>query len=294
MIYPPTQNGLQKTLGAQLDTAEVSTATLNNTTGIQNKKGLFVVDRVDSSGTEKDAAVREYITFDNVSGSTVTGLTRGLGGTTDQDHAVGAVVEFVMDVVQEQALIDTLITEHGTDGTHNTAFVVTPTGTQTLTNKTLTTPVLASFYQDAAKTKLMTTPSTASDTIVTLAATQTLTNKTLTSPTVNTPKITKRVVTATSYTTDTGTSLNCDTTDIFIVTAQAGDLLFNNPSGTPVDGQTLWLAVTGTAARALTYGNQFESSAGATLPTTTVTTARIDIAVVWRADTSKWHCVGVA
>lgn len=57
--------------------------------------------------------------------------------------------------------------------------------TQTLANKTLTTPVIASFYQDAAKTKLMTTPDTASDTLVTLAATQVLTNKRLTSPKIN-------------------------------------------------------------------------------------------------------------
>lgn len=50
---------------------------------------------------------------------------------------------------------------------------------QTLANKTLTTPVIASFYQDAGKTKLMTVPNTASDTLVALAATQTLTGKTL-------------------------------------------------------------------------------------------------------------------
>jgi hypothetical protein len=56
--------------------------------------------------------------------------------------------------------------------------------TQTFTNKTLTTPIIASFYQDAGKTKLMTTPSTASDTLAAIAATQTLTNKTLTTPIV--------------------------------------------------------------------------------------------------------------
>lgn len=114
--------------------------------------------------------------------------------------------------------------------------------------------------------------------------TTTLTNK----------RITPRVITASSYTTDTWTSLNCDNCDIFIVTAQAWALKFNNPGGTPTNWQKLWLSVTGTAARALTYDTQFESSAWATLPTTTVTTARIDIWLVWRADTSKWHCVAVA
>lgn len=72
-----------------------------------------------------------------------------------------------------------------------TGGIVGVTETQTLTNKTLTTPIIASFYQDAAKTKLMTTPVTASDTLVALAATQTLTNKSLTSPTITgTPSIT--------------------------------------------------------------------------------------------------------
>lgn len=60
---------------------------------------------------------------------------------------------------------------------------------QTLANKTLTTPVIASMYQDAGKTKLMTLPDTASDTLCAIAATQTLTNKTLTSPILTTPKI---------------------------------------------------------------------------------------------------------
>jgi hypothetical protein len=51
--------------------------------------------------------------------------------------------------------------------------------TQTLTNKTLTTPVIAAIYQDAGKTKLMSLPNTASDTLVALQATQALTNKDL-------------------------------------------------------------------------------------------------------------------
>jgi hypothetical protein len=60
-----------------------------------------------------------------------------------------------------------------------TGTLATLAGTETFTNKTLTTPIIASIYQDAGKTKLMTLPDTASDTLVALAATQTLTNKTL-------------------------------------------------------------------------------------------------------------------
>lgn len=62
---------------------------------------------------------------------------------------------------------------------------VTLAGEQTLTNKTLTTPVIASLYQDAAGTKEMTIPNTASDTLAAIAATQTLTNKTLTTPVIS-------------------------------------------------------------------------------------------------------------
>ena len=119
--------------------------------------------------------------------------------------------------------------------------------------------------------------------VASIAGTETLTNK----------RVTPRILSAASYTTDTGTSLNIDNLDEFIVTAQAGALLFNNPTGTPTDGQVLLIAVTGTAARALTYGTQFEASTVA-LPTTTVTTARLNMGFIWRADTSKWVIVGSA
>ena len=62
--------------------------------------------------------------------------------------------------------------------------VATLTGTQTLTNKTLTTPIISSI----SNTGTLTLP-TSTDTLVGRATTDTLTNKTLTSPDVNTPDI---------------------------------------------------------------------------------------------------------
>jgi hypothetical protein len=60
--------------------------------------------------------------------------------------------------------------------------IVTLTGTQTLTNKTLTSPVISTI----SNTGTITVP-TGTDTLVARATTDTLTNKTLTSPVINTP-----------------------------------------------------------------------------------------------------------
>lgn len=100
---------------------------------------------------------------------------------------------------------------------------------------------------------------------VTLAEAQTLTNK----------RITKRVGTVASSATPT---INTDNYDMYIITAQAADItsFTTNLSGTPTEGQTLRISITGTAARAITWGGSFESSSVA-LPTTTVTTERLDV-----------------
>lgn len=101
------------------------------------------------------------------------------------------------------------------------------------------------------------------------------------------------VLTAANYTTNTGTSLDCDSVDMFIVTAQAGPLLFNNPSGTPTQGQAILIRIKddGTA-RALTYGSQFRAI-GVILPTTTVLSKTLYMGVVWNATDSKWDMVAV-
>lgn len=121
LLYPPTVNGLQKTLSAQLDQGTTASMTLNNTTSIQNEAGVVVINRIDSNGEEKSASVREYVLYTGVSGSTLTGLTRGSAGSTDQDHAVGSVVEFVPDVNVFQEIIDAITAEHTTAGAHTAA-----------------------------------------------------------------------------------------------------------------------------------------------------------------------------
>lgn len=92
---------------------------------------------------------------------------------------------------------------------------------------------------------------------------QTLTNK----------RWTARIGTTTSSATPT---INTDNYDVYKITAQAVDItsFTTNLSGTPTDGQILEIQITGTAARAITWGSSFAASTIA-LPSTTVTTATL-------------------
>ena len=102
--------------------------------------------------------------------------------------------------------------------------------------------------------------------------------------------VSKRIVTTTSTATP---SINADITDVYGLTAQAADITAVTITGTPVDGQLLWIYIIGTAARTITWGSSFESST-VTLPTITVSTNRLDVGFVYNSVTSKWRCVAVA
>ena len=116
-------------------------------------------------------------------------------------------------------------------------------------------------------------------TVPTISSTNTLTNK----------RVTLRTGTTTSHATPT---INTDNVDFYSLTAQTEAItsFTTNLSGTPTEGQKLWIAVTGTAARAITWGASFENGPVA-LPTTTVTTTRLDVGFIWNTVTSKWRCV---
>lgn len=210
-------------------------------------------------------------------------------------------------------------------GVTGTDKAVSKTGTETLTNKTLTSPVInsptgitnsdvglgnvtnnAQYYPGGtdvaiadggtgastlpagiligAGTSSITAVTAPSGTVVGTSDTQTLTNK----------RVTPRIISATSYTTDTGTSLNSDNCDMFIVTAQAGALKFNNPGGTPTQGQKLIIRIKddGTA-RALTYDTQFNASTDLALPSTTVQSKELYMGFIYNSTTTKWTLLAV-
>lgn len=98
---------------------------------------------------------------------------------------------------------------------------------------------------------------------------------------------------STTITSSPTPSINTDTIDMYGITAQAVAITGFTMTGTPVNGQKLWVYITGTAAQAITWGTSFESST-TTLPTTTVTTARLDVGFIWNIATSKWRCMASA
>jgi hypothetical protein len=116
-------------------------------------------------------------------------------------------------------------------------------------------------------------------TIPSISSTNTLTNK----------RVTARTSTEASSATPT---INTDNVDIHTITALAVDItsMTTNLTGTPVAGDSLIIQITGTAARAITWGASFESST-VTLPSTTVTTAMLTVGFLWNTATSKWRCV---
>lgn len=150
LYYAPSVNNLQKTLNATYTTG-AATITLNNTTNIQNKPGVIIINRVDINGALQSAASWTYISFTGTSGATLTGCT---AISNDQDHATGQVVEFVPDVTWANALSTALANVVDTSTLAvDTTKIVTPSGTQTLTNKTITAPNITTIKVTTAYSK---------------------------------------------------------------------------------------------------------------------------------------------
>jgi hypothetical protein len=74
------------------------------------------------------------------------------------------------------------------------------------------------------------------------------------------------------------------------VTALTTAINVANPTGTPSDGEGLVVEITGTAARAITWGTSFEANSqySLTLPSTTVTTKTTFVTFTWNSTRAKW------
>jgi len=278
LFYPPTENALQKSLDGDLSSGVTASLTLNNTTNIQNKPGVVVIDRIDSNGELKDAADREFVTFTGTSGSTLTGLTRGVGGSTDQDHSTGAIVEFVPDVVYHQSIIDSLATLVNPDDISQiNTDIVTKTGTQTLTNKTLTSPIINNSISGSAFLD--------EDTMSSNSATKVASQQSIKAYVDN-------LTTQTSVASDaTPNPTGGSKYNEYYLTALAAAAEFAAPSGTPANGNILRIRIkdNGTA-RALTWNSIYLGISG-TLPSTTTASKYMYIGFIYSSADSKWHMV---
>ena len=133
-----------------------------------------------------------------------------------------------------------IVYANGTDVIEVANAPVTETGTQTLTNKTLTAPVIGTI----SNTGTLTLP-TSTDTLVGRGTTDTLTNKTLTSPTIST------IVNSGTLTlpTSTDTLVGRATTDTLTNKTLTSPTLTTPALGTPASG-----VLTNTTGLPLTTG----------------------------------------
>jgi len=126
------------------------------------------------------------------SGNTLT-ITRGRDGSSQVAHSAGAVVRHMVIGRDLQEANDHIEASTSVHGITDTAALVTLTGSQTLTDKTLTAPTVtgATISGTVTSTATITGGTVNATTLqqggvqaVTTTGSQTLTNKTLTSPTI--------------------------------------------------------------------------------------------------------------
>ena len=211
--------GMIKT-GSVLDIGS-STTILTNPDTIEVNSSATANQTLLSSGTVGSAATFGALPLGNA--NSVSGtlpITRG--GTNTASYTAGNRI--IATNSGNTALIDTSL---------DPTAVVTLTGTQTLTNKTLTTPIISTI----SNTGTLTLP-TSTDTLVGKATTDTLTNKTLTDVSTwfaddgdNTKKMQFQLSGLTTATTRTLTVPDASTTLVGIDTTQT---LTNKTLTTPI------------------------------------------------------------
>jgi hypothetical protein len=88
------------------------------------------------------------------------------------------------------------------------------------------------------------------------------------------------------------TAVNSDTTDIGIITLSE-NTTFQNPIGSPTNGQLLQIRITSASSQAISFGTDYQAASGLALPSATTGGGAEDyIAFRWNATDSKWDMIG--
>jgi len=129
------------TLSTGIGTGTSDTITPATVTGLPTDTAItLTIDRVDSSGIATPSKLERIKGI--ISGGNLIDYVRGVDGTTEQSHTAGAVVEMVWNAADLNDIVDWGLVEHSQLGVHDKTKVVDLTTAQTLTNKTLTSPIL--------------------------------------------------------------------------------------------------------------------------------------------------------
>ena len=243
-----------------------------------------------------DSSLYEEIEYTGLSGNELTGVIRGVAGTSGKTHNNGATVINVVSSIHNNRMadklrsVDAVLAQDTSDNEIiKTSFVASAVNETTVTNAaTGNAPSVAATGGDTNIDLNLISKGTGrvkanAVNVPTVSSTDTLTNK----------RISKRVVVVTQSATPT---INTDNGDIFQITglAQAVTSFTTNLSGTPVAGDMIELQITDSGtARALTFGASFASTT-VTLPTTTVISTMLRILFQRNNANTIWDCIATA
>ena len=319
-------NSASTTLAVAMSNSDTScTITSDTNFAAASGEGMILIDEAQSTEEIAYSASKTGATLSTPLAN------RGLEGGSAQAHAINATVKGILTVDMWNDVIDSLLNildqttgaiksgaQHtlpqinDTTADHQYVFAVNElaadrtitlpllTGndtfvfndfTATLTNKTLTSPVLTTPQindtsldhqyifagSELTADRTVTLPLlTGNDDFVFEDHTQTMTNK----------RVTPRVVTTTD---DATAVIDCDVTDQYQLTAVANATTFT-VTGTPTAGQKLIVRLTDAGvAKGLTWTGF--TAKGATLPTTTVAGKTHYVGFIYNATASTWDCV---
>ncbi len=244
-------------------TAIDTTITLTSTSGLQYP-GVLVIDRVDGNNVNTPLS-REYITYTGINGNDITGVSRGIAGSTDQTHLSGAQVEETLSVTHWGDLIDFLAVSFDSGG-HLVTSTVTISTTLNVSGASL-----LGFY-----------PSSASGSVLTSIGNGLF-------PVFASAEAAQRVVTTTD---DATAVIDCAVTDQYELSAVANATEFT-VTGTPTDGQKLIIRYKDAGvAKALTFTGF--TALGVTIPTTTVAGKWGYVGAVYNLAATTWHVLAAS